>query len=69
MGLFIQKLIIFDPLDRKIIGYEEDEEVDRATKRNELIQMLVDMQSINGPMLNAPLSKKNHFHLGKLFDS
>lgn len=68
MSGFLDKIIIFDPLDRKIIGIEDDIEVDRATKRADLIKLILALEPINGNLLQAPLSKKNYHYLSQIFD-
>lgn len=55
-GKFSDKLIVFDPLDRPILQDDKNGKIDIATKTDEFIQIIRDMQFIDGKKLGATLS-------------
>ena len=50
------KLVIFDPLDREILN---DDEEDMATKRDQLIQEIQEMEQLNPKDLDIMISPEN----------
>lgn len=64
-----QNVIIFDPMNRKIEGYNEDgEQTDLITKGEDLVSKLIDMDFINSSTMNAPLTPDALSNVNGLFD-
>ena len=66
----VNNLMIFDPIDRKIFGYKEDCEdpVNIAIKRNDLLEKINQMPSIDSKQFNVPLTSKSRHDLIMLFE-
>lgn len=59
------KLVLFDPLDRAIL---DDDEVNMATNRDQLVQEISQMELLNPNDLDVMISPDNQDLLDDLFD-
>lgn len=72
---FAFNTVIFDPLDRDIMYADEDEDSDneenlinQATKRDDLLVLIHKLQPILGLSLRLPLPNERHIKLKEMFE-